>query len=105
MVWFRVVRRRNGRKGVLELLRKGIGESKRTYVRVRRDNQALSIAILENMIRAFEPKTVGSVKIMAYAFRAETPIGKWRSPTESSPVAACGPNVRLAGPADRGEAG
>jgi hypothetical protein len=28
------------------------------------------------MISAFEPKTVGSVKIVAYAFQAKTPTGK-----------------------------
>jgi hypothetical protein len=36
--------------------------------------------LFENMISAFEPKTVGSVKIMAYAFRAETPAGRRRLP-------------------------
>ncbi len=66
--------------GGIELLSKDIGKYTRTYARVRRDNQALSIVLLDNMISAFEPKVVGSVKIMAYAFRAETPIGKWRFP-------------------------
>ena len=77
----------------------------RAYVRVRRDNQASSVVSLENMISAFEPKTVGSVKVMAYAFQAKRPLANADCPTESSPVAACGPNVRLAGPADRDEAG
>jgi hypothetical protein len=62
--------------GLVELLRKVIGESRRTYVRA----QALSVVILENMISAFEPKIVGSAKIMAYAFQAETPTGKRRLP-------------------------
>ena len=52
-----------------------MGESKRTYVRVRRDNQTSSVS-LENMISAFEPKTVGSLNIMACAFQAKTPTGK-----------------------------
>ncbi len=36
--------------------------------------------LFENITKAFQSKIVDWVKVMAYAFRAETPIGKCRFP-------------------------
>ncbi len=61
-------------------MRKVTGEYNRTHARVRRENQASSGVLLENMTSEFGPKTVGPVKVMAYAFQAEMPTSKWRLP-------------------------